>query len=108
MHSTIEAAAAVYVRADDLLVQRVGGRPSAIGVGSQHLPEGLPRAQGDRHTSPDMDRCAKGEGGVWVKPGGGDRRYTKVATTGTEVEESMVMPTRCSSCIRYSNSEDQT
>ena len=31
-------------------------------LGSQHLPEGVAPPQGDRHTSPAMDRCAKGEG----------------------------------------------
>ena len=52
------------------------GRPSAIVSGSQHLPEGAAPPQGDRHTSPAVNRCAKGEGGVWVNPGGGDRRYS--------------------------------
>ena len=42
----------------------VGHRPSAIVSGSQHLPEGAAPPQGDRRTSPAMDRCAKGEGGV--------------------------------------------
>ena len=46
-------------------------RPSAIVSGSQHLPEGAAPPQGGRRTSPAMDRCAKGEGGVWVNlPGG--------------------------------------
>ena len=51
-------------------------RPSAIVSGSQHLPEGAALPQGDTLTSPAMDRCAKREGGVWVNPGGGDRRYS--------------------------------
>ena len=58
-------------------------QPSAIVSGTQHLPrstyrvpEGADPPQGDRRTSPAMDRCATGEGGVWVNPGGGDRRYS--------------------------------
>ena len=54
----------------------LSNRPLAIVSGSQHLPEGAAPPQGDRRTSPAMDRCAKGEGGVWVNPGGGDRRYS--------------------------------
>ena len=42
--------------------------PSAIVSGSQHLPEGAALPQGDIRTSPAMDRCATGEGGVWVNP----------------------------------------
>ena len=55
----------------------LGKRPSAIVSVSQHLiPEKAAPAQGDRRTSLAMDRCAKGEGGAWVNPGGGDRRYS--------------------------------
>ena len=35
-----------------------------------------PQGLGDRRTSPAMDRCDTGEGGVWVNPGGGDHRYS--------------------------------
>ena len=38
----------------------LGHRPS-FRIHSQHLPEGAAPPQGGRHTSPAMDRCAKGE-----------------------------------------------
>ena len=61
-------------------VQQVS-RPSAVVSGSQHLPEGAAPPQGDRRTSPAMDRCAKGEGGVWDNPGG------RTAVTAGEVPQ---------------------
>ena len=57
-------------------------RPSAIVSGSQHLPERrreLPRRRGTdapHRLWIGVLRAAKGEGGVWVNPGGGDRRYS--------------------------------
>ena len=46
-------------------------------------------AQGDIRTSLAMDRCAKGEGGVWVNPGGGDCRDAG-ATIALGPEDRMV------------------
>ena len=68
-------------------------RPSAI-VGRGHstydllVPEGAAPPQGGRRTSPAMDRCAKGEGGVWVNPGAG------TAVTAGEVPQLKVVSCR--------------
>ena len=39
-------------------IARDNTRPSANGSGSQHLPEAADPPQGDKRTSPAMDRCA--------------------------------------------------
>ena len=63
----------------------------AIVSGSQHLPEGAALPQGDIRTSPAIDRCAKGEGGVWVNPGG---RGRPAAVTAGEVRQKKVVSCR--------------
>ena len=66
-------------------------RPSAIVLGPQRLPEGAAPPQGDRRTSPAMDRCAKGEGGDEVS---GSTRGAGTAVTAGEVPQLKVVSGR--------------